>query len=95
MYDSRHIKDATKSSMLTASPTMHEYLRPGGMHRRYYSLERIAQIAAACGLDVEESRYLCNRLHNAKRALTMNRVYMHAVLRKCGDDGRSAGGAVL
>ena len=65
------------------------FLRPGGMHRRYYSLERIAEIATACGLDVEESRYLCNRLQNAKRGLTMNRVYMHAVLRKRADDSGS------
>ena len=82
LYDTRHLNDARKSLLLTSSPTMHEYLRPGGMHRRYYSLERVAQIAAACGLVVEESRYLCNRLHNAKRALTLNRVYIHAVLRK-------------
>ena len=56
------------------------------MHRRYYSLEAIAELATASGLAVEENRYLCVRLHNPKRALTMNRVYVHCVLRVRGEN---------
>ena len=78
LYDMRQRKDAQKARLLRASPP--EYLRPGGMHRRYYSLERIDEMAAAAGLVVEESRYLCVRLRNEKRNLNMDRVYVHAVL---------------
>ena len=81
LYDARHIVDARESQLLQGA-TPHEYLRPGGMHRRYYSLERVAELASAAGLRVEESRYLCVRLHNEKKQLTRDRVYVHAVLRK-------------
>ena len=81
LYDARHLVDARESQLLQGT-TPHEYLRPGGMHRRYYSLERIAELARAAGLRVEESRYLCVRLHNEKKQLTRDRVYIHAVLRK-------------
>ena len=37
---------------------------------------------SGAGLVVEESRYLCVRLRNERRKLTMDRVYIHAVLRK-------------
>jgi hypothetical protein len=52
------------------------------MYRRYYSLAEVGSIAAAAGLTVEESRYLCVRLRNQRRGLTMERVYVHATLRK-------------
>ena len=52
------------------------------MYRRYYSLADIAQLAASIGLELEECRYLCVRLQNKKRALTMERVYVHASMRK-------------
>ena len=83
LYDTRHLRDARRATLLSSvTGRPHEYLRPGGMHRRYYSLESMAELAAGCGLHVAECRYLCVRLHNAKRALTMSRVYVHAVLRK-------------
>ena len=70
--------------MSECARTTHEYLRPGGMHRRYYSLESLEELVKLCPVPmvVEESRYLCVRLTNVKRALTMNRVYVHAVLRR-------------
>ena len=52
------------------------------MYRRYYSLERLAKMAEAAGLAVDESRYLLIRLRNEKRDLTMNRVYVHALMHK-------------
>ena len=52
------------------------------MYRRYYSLERLGELAASAGLVVDESRYLLIRLRNEKRDLTMNRVYVHCCLRK-------------
>ena len=82
LYDTRHVNDARKSKLLRQDGDQDEYLRPGGMHRRYYSLPGVAKLAAACGLQVEEARLLCVRLQNAKRGLTMNRVYLHAVLRR-------------
>ena len=44
--------------------------------------------AARAGLAVEESRYLCVRLRNERRKLTMDRVYVHAVLRKPAGAGK-------
>ena len=58
------------------------FLRPGGMHRRYYSLADVDRLAAAAGLEVVESRYLCVRLTNQRRGVHMDRVYVHAVLRR-------------
>ena len=58
------------------------FLRAGGAFRRYYSLEDVSELARAAGLVVSESRYCCVRLLNKKRALTMDRVYVHAVLSK-------------
>lgn len=87
LYDTRHVNDARKATLLDAGGArahQFQYLRPGGMHRRYYSLEAISELAAACELDVVENRYLCVCLRNAKRALTMNRVYVHCVLRRRG-----------
>ena len=84
LYDTRHLNDARKSIKLQNARTTHEYLRPGGMHRRYYSLASLEELVKLCPvpLVVEESRYLCVQLTNVKRALTMNRVYVHAVLRR-------------
>ena len=62
-----------------------EFVRPGGMFRRYYSLEDVGELARTAHLDVEEvPRYCCVRLENRRRALTMERVYVQAVLRKRG-----------
>ena len=83
LYDMRHRKDARTARLLRARPVP-EYLRPGGMHRRYYSLEHLGALGASAGLVVEESRYLCVRLRNEKRDLNMDRVYVHAVLAKPG-----------
>ena len=82
LYDMRHRKDARAARLLRVDPP--EYLRAGGMHRRYYSLERIGEMAAAVGLEVEESRYLCVKLRNERRQLDMERVYVHAVLTRRG-----------
>lgn len=60
----------------------YQYRRPGGMFRRYYSLEDVEQLAAEAGLEVEESRYLCIRLRNERKDLNMDRVYISAVLRR-------------
>ena len=83
LYDMKHLHDARASKPLEGQHAP-SYLRPGGMCRRYYSTEAISALAAAAGLQVEESRYLCVRLRNVKRNLTMDRVYVHAVLRKPG-----------
>ena len=80
LYDMRHRKDARSARLLRADPP--EYLRPGGMHRRYYSLERLSEMAAVAGLTVVESRYLCVRLRNEKRDLNMDRVYVHAAMER-------------
>ena len=58
------------------------FLRAGGAFRRYYSLADVSDLASAAGLLVSESRYCCVRLRNQKRGLTMDRVYVHAVLIK-------------
>lgn len=81
-FDQRHLRDASESELLVGGRTPFEYLRPGGMYRRYYSLERIAQIARTAGLELEELRYLCVRLTNTKKQLIRDRCYVHAVLRK-------------
>ena len=93
VFDMRHMSDARSARLLATRQTAYEYVRPGGMYRRYYSLERIDELAAAAGLVVEESRYLLNRLRNEKRDLTMNRVYVHALLRKPARGGAGPGGA--
>ena len=80
LYDMRHLKDMQRGAALL-DHVRPAYLRPGGMHRRYYSLENMAELAAAAGLSVEENRYLCIRQHNAKRGIHMDRVYVHAVFR--------------
>ena len=83
MYDMRHLSDAKSSQRVAGGRDAgSEFLRVGGMYRRYYSLEGLAALAARAGLVVEESRYLCVRLRNERRKLTMDRVYVHAVLRK-------------
>ncbi|KAL3929300.1 MAG: hypothetical protein SGPRY_002017 [Prymnesium sp.] len=68
-FDQRHLRDASESELLVGGSTPFEYLRPGGMYRRYYSLERIAEIARTAGLELEELRYLCVRLTNTKKQL--------------------------
>ena len=82
LYDMRHLSDSKSSRLVARHDTAYEYVRSGGMFRRYYSLERLAELAARAGLVVEESRYLLITLRNEKRDLTMNRVYVHAVLRR-------------
>ena len=83
MYDMRHLSDAKSSQRVAGGRDAgSEFLRVGGMYRRYYSLDGLAALAARAGLAVEESRYLCVRLRNERRKLTMDRVYVHAVLRK-------------
>lgn len=84
LYDHRQLVDARESTLLRdgTAGAPYEYLRPGGMHRRYYSLERLGELAAVAGLRVEEGRYLCVRLRNEKKNLNRDRVYVHAVLRK-------------
>jgi methyltransferase-like protein 6 len=80
LYDMRHLKDMRRgASMVDHLRTA--YLRPGGMHRRYYSLENLQELAAAASLQVEENRYLCIRQHNKKKGIHMDRVYVHAVFR--------------
>ena len=94
MYDMRHLSDAKSSQRVAGGRDAgSEFLRVGGMYRRYYSLEGLAALAARAGLVVEESRYLLNRLRNEKRDLTMNRVYVHALLRKPARGGAGPGGA--
>ena len=80
MYDLRHVGDAKSAAPLGGRAD--HFLRPGGMHRRYYSVERIEELAAHANLRVEENHYLCVRLRNEARDLSMERVYVHAVLRR-------------
>ena len=98
LYDMRHLGDAASSERVVAGPPLatdaeptsaqragsatYQYRRPGGMFRRYYSLEDVKQLAAEAGLEVEESRYLCIRLRNERKDLNMDRVYVSAVLRR-------------
>lgn len=58
-----------------------EFVRPGGFFRRYYSLEDVAQLAVSARLTLEEARYCCQRVQNKRRALTMDRVFIHALFR--------------
>ena len=55
------------------------------MHRRYYSREDVAALAAGAGLAVEENRYLCIRQRNARKQLEWDRVYLQSVLRRPAD----------
>ena len=61
-----------------------EFIRPGGYFRRYYALEDLHNLVASAGvqLAVEELRYLCVRVANARRGLSMDRVFCHGVLRR-------------
>ena len=61
-----------------------EFIRPGGYFRRYYALEDLHDLVASAGvqLAVEELRYLCVRVANARRGLSMDRVFCHGVLRR-------------
>jgi len=79
LYDMRHLRDAARGATPVDTAA---FLRPGGMHRRYYSLADVDRLAAAAGLEVVESRYLCVRLTNQRRGVHMDRVYVHAVLRR-------------
>ena len=74
--------DGSDGSNLKAGSEVYQYRRPGGMFRRYYSLEDVERLAADAGLVVDESRYLCIRLRNEKKDLNMDRVYVSAVLRR-------------
>ena len=80
LYDMRHLRDMQRDAILI-DPVRPAYLRPGGMHRRYYCLEDMQALAAAARLNVDDNRYLCIRQHNHKRGIHMDRVYVHAVLR--------------
>ena len=86
-----HIHGRTRSKPRPDAPRStrvgeREFLRPGGMFRRYYAIEDLANVAEVVGgLSVEEARYCCVRVENKRRALTMDRVFLHAVLRR--DEG--------
>ena len=81
LFDMRHLKDMQRDAVMI-DHVRPAYLRPGGMHRRYYSLPNLEQLAHSAGLTVEENRYLCIRQHNRKKKMHMDRVYVHAVFRK-------------
>ena len=78
LYDVRHIKDAAASPQVARGT----FLRPGGSVRHYWSLEEIAALASDAGLAVTEARYCCTRLPNRRRGTVLDRVFVHAVLRK-------------
>jgi methyltransferase-like protein 6 len=81
LYDMRHLRDMQRDAWL-CDHIRPAYVRPGGMHRRYYSLPNLDALAAGAGLQVEESRYLCIRQRNQKKEINMDRVYVHAVFRR-------------
>ena len=81
LYDMRHLRDMQRDAWL-CDHIRPAYVRPGGMHRRYYSLTNLDTLAAGAGLQVEESRYLCIRQRNQKKEINMDRVYVHAVFRR-------------
>lgn len=83
-YDMRHLTDVRRGATLLDRERP-AYLRPGGMHRRYYSREDVAALAAGAGLAVEENRYLCIRQRNARKQLEWDRVYLQSVLRRPAD----------
>ena len=59
-----------------------EFLRPGGMFRRYYNEADLRALAQDASLVVDELRYCCVRLENKRRSLVMDRVFLHGVLSK-------------
>ena len=81
LYDMRHLRDMQRDAWCVDN-IRPAYVRPGGMHRRYYSLPNLDALAAGAGLQVEESRYLCIRQRNQKKEINMDRVYVHAVFRR-------------
>jgi hypothetical protein len=88
LYDMRHLRDMQRDAVMV-DHVRPAYVRPGGMHRRYYSLSNLDALAAGAGLQVEESRYLCIRQRNQKRGINMDRVYVHAVFRSVGGPTRA------
>ena len=66
-----------------------EFIRPGGYFRRYYALEDLTDLATDAAqaedgvqLAVLEASYLCVRVANARRRLSMDRVFCHGVFRR-------------
>jgi len=55
LYDMRHLRDARRGARCV-DERRPAFIRPGGMHRRYYSLEDIDQLAIDAGLHIEERR---------------------------------------
>ena len=80
LFDVRMVKDAATSPQVARGT----FLRPGGSVRHYWSVEEVSALASDAGLAVAEARYCCTRLRNRRRGTVLDRVFVHAVLRKEG-----------